>query len=148
MPLPYYLCQSRADWIDEKKKLAIQQLRDFLASPEITNRLEVYGLEPARSEQAPILSSRALEFLLSSWNAVKNPLSLSLVVDLSASMDGQALRAVQASLRNLIEELEGSQQVSLVQFAHKAERVSALSAEHAKILRAIDTFQAKGGSAL
>ena len=156
------------EWIDYLRDA--DQQRKFMEAgfrpatdtgvPADESQFEKWGLD-ARQPKSRIepgdLQPAVLDRIISSWGAVKKPAIVTLVVDISGSMEGEPLEQVKHGLNRLLDALEGSanqgsqNQVGLVTFSDTVETEiapSPLQESKYDIASAILEMKAGGSTAL
>ena len=149
-----------------EESAAALAFRDFLLSQEAQESALEVGFRPADTsislahsviradlgvdpfQPQPVLevpSAETLEALLDTWLAVRKRVNIILVVDVSGSMEGEKLVAVQDGLKLFLDELADDDTVGILTFNDQIETLTPLSPlgpKRAQVEREIDFLQA------
>ena len=163
----YTLCRSDADWVSQSRREATQLFQRFMTSEGAQASLPRHGFRPSISKQAdrnmlgprvgvnlalpsdslPAAHGSVLTEILSHWERLLRPVSITIVIDTSASMEGDTLTAVKDALRDFLARVPPHITMSLVAFASEPRLVVPFTSDRAQPIAALDTLTAQGGSA-
>lgn len=152
---------------------AAEALRAFLMSePQQRLAMERFGYRPAAATVplgAPIDAAHGLDpkepqnllpnppvgvtrQILASFEAVKRPVSITFVLDVSGSMRGEALKQAKVGARTFFESIPPADRARVLFFSNRmswaSESFEALSAARTKLAQAVEEAIANGGTAL
>jgi len=163
----YSLCRSEADWVTPDRRVGLKLFSDYLIDPYSQQLVKKSAFRPIRDTVVsdpltlqygvrPDLPKRFLPppageltaELFKRWPELQKPAALILVVDLSGSMEGEALARTKQAAIALIEGLSDQDKAALIVFSTQAKILFPLTADRASIIQAIGALQAGGGSAL
>lgn len=138
----------RGEWVDPQEQAAAHLLRDFLLSrPAQEQALALgfrpaetsiplagsmidpaYGVDPFRPHTVlEVPSARTTAVLLETWQGVRKRVNVFLVVDISGSMEGEKLAAVQDGLKLFLANLADDDSVGVLTFNDEITLLSPLS---------------------
>ena len=161
-----------APWVSAEEKAAAEKFIDYLRSPQVQKIATDLGLRPGIpgiplgakfspefgvNPQAKYDSLRPpqpeiVEVMLKSWQEVaKKPSLVVIVVDSSASMEGEKLPAVQRTLQTYINSLGPKEQIALIDFDKEIRPpvlVNGTSEGRDKGMQFIGSLEAGGGTRL
>jgi Mg-chelatase subunit ChlD len=168
-----------AEWVAPDQVESANEWIDFLRSDDQQRSFLDAGFRPASGTDVQVdpaqmstwglqadrptaidpgeLDEQVLDQIIGSWGAVKKPSIVTLVVDLSGSMEGEKLDNVQHGLRRLLKAMTGpdsaspDSQLGLVTFTEQVRPVvppRPLDEAKFKVSGAIDEMAAKGKTAL
>lgn len=163
----YHLCTSAADWVTPAHRAGLKILYNFMASETAQKAAGELGFRPvivkpspkkpapagARLAEAappalPHVSGEVVAGLLDLWPSLRRQAALILVMDGSGSMEGDALEAGKEQFRKLLAQTSENDLKALISFASNVQVVGNISHDTARIIGALDTVQALGGSAI
>ncbi|MBN1484441.1 MAG: VWA domain-containing protein [Chloroflexia bacterium] len=138
----------RGDWISAQETAAALALRDFMLSRESQEKALEVGFRPANTtiplensiiradmgvdpfQPQTVLevpSAETTEALLETWLEVRKRVNLLLVVDISGSMEGEKLVAVQDGLKLFLEQMTDDDHVGILTFNDRVETLTPLT---------------------
>ena len=161
----YHLCSSAADWVTAAHQAALKVFYNFITGPLAQKAAQELGFratllktsEPPAAESTPGInalstlppvSGQVVAGLLEMWPAIRRRAALILALDASGSMEGDALEAGKEQFRKLIAQSTAADLKSLQVFASNVHLLSAFTNDPARLISALDTVQAVGGSAV
>lgn len=127
----------RGAWVDAQEQAAALLLRDFLLSRPAQEQALAAGFRPAETSISltgsiidpsqgvdpfqprtvlEVPSARTTAALLETWQSVRKRVNVLLVVDISGSMEGQKLAAVQDGLKLFLDNLADDDSVGMLTF--------------------------------
>jgi uncharacterized protein YegL len=163
----YTMCGSEADWVAPDRQEATAIWRRFLTSDQAQAALPQEGFRPSISKRAdpqllgpkvginlalPTGSAYAqqgevITEILSNWEGLLRPVSLTIVIDTSSSMEGDTLTAVKDALRDFLARVPPHVSMSLVSFSNEPRMVTPFTSDRAQPISALDPLTAQGGGA-
>ncbi len=125
------------------------------AYPEVSLRVALPGeLVPQRAEDPqPEFAVRENSVAIAgvravSEAAIRDPIEVVLVIDVSGSMRGQPLADAQAAARRFIESMGDRDRIALVTFASEPEVLSGFTTDRAALMSTVNSLEARGETAL
>ncbi len=167
---PYVIL--RGDWVSPEEQSAALAFRQFLLSAEPQQEALEAGFRPAdtsiplaNSLIGPALgvdpfqpqtvlevpSADTLEALLETWLGVRKRVNLLLVVDISGSMEGEKLAAVQDGLKLFLDQLADDDRAGILVFSDQVATLSPLTElgpKRGPVEAAIDALRANNKTVL
>jgi len=161
-----------ASWVSPEEKEGAGKVLDFMLTPELQTFASELGLRPAiagvsienkfnaqfgvnsnpqyESYRPP--KPEVVEAMLKNWqNYAKKPSQVAVVVDVSGSMAGQKITAVQNTLLNYINNLGVKEEIILITFSDRINEpviIKGTPEGKNKGIQYISSLQAKGGTKL
>jgi len=164
----YVLCMSDADWVSPAHRAAYRAWAEFLQSQQAQFDVKRAGFRPSVVQFADVepLTSKfgintllpdksflpvpgeVTSFLFDSWPQLRRPAAVTLLLDTSGSMEGEALAAGKTNFRNLLPGLRPGDLTALVTFSAEPKVQSELTSDINAVVDKLNTVQSMGGSAL
>jgi Mg-chelatase subunit ChlD len=163
----YSLCRSDADWVTSAKQTAIKKFAEFFNATSQSALKEQYGFDLPKSLQpysadtvgevkapaipVPVLpntSDTLLGDIVELWRKAKRPLAITVVLDLSGSMQERGLAIAQGVIESVIEPISSKDLVALLTFSSEVELASSFKDTRKAFKKALRSLTASGGSAL
>ncbi len=146
-------------WNSDREQEALETFGDYVSSPEAQDLAEEQGFveTPYLAAEAypPIPNGEVLTAAQTYWKGQKDAgrtVYMMIVIDVSGSMEGQPLRAVQEGLRIASKEINSGNHVGLIAFNTAPTALVPLAPfdtlQHQRLLAAIDSLRADGGTAM
>ncbi|NEP49895.1 MAG: VWA domain-containing protein [Moorea sp. SIO3C2] len=159
-------------WVSDKEKAAGEKIIEFLRQPETQKIAVDLGLRPGipgvplGSKFSPEFGVKAnpqydsyrppkpevVEAMLQSWQSyAKKPSQVALVVDVSGSMRGEKLSAVQNTLLNYVQNLGSREKIAIIPFSNEIKQpfmVEGTPQGKAEGIKFIGSLKAGGGTRL
>ncbi len=153
----YLLCVSQGDWVTTARRIALENFSKFLLEKEVRQLASELGFQLSDSNlvssvpQIPVKkivapSKEVVGSLIEKWNEIRRPSAVLLVLDLSASMEGEALYSVQAAYRDFLAAGDQKDKVALISFATNPKIESDFSSNRVELINKLNGLQAIGGS--
>ncbi|MGK7928909.1 MAG: extracellular solute-binding protein [Spirulina sp.] len=161
-----------APWVSEPEKAAAEKIIEFLRQSETQKIAAELGLRPGVPgvalggkfspqfgvEANPQYDSyrppkpEVVEAMLQSWQSyAKKPSQVALVVDVSGSMRGQKISAVQNTLLNYVQNLGDREKIAIIPFSSEIDEpfiVAGTQAGKSEGIKFIGSLEAGGGTRL
>ncbi|MBL1208743.1 extracellular solute-binding protein [Geminocystis sp. GBBB08] len=161
-----------ASWVSEEEKEGAQKVLDFMLTPELQTLASELGLRPGISgiplgnkfnaqfgvnPNATYESYRppkpeVVETMLKNWqDYAKKPSQVAVVVDISGSMRGQKMSAVQNTLLHYVQNLGVKEEIVLITFSDEINppvMIKGTPEGKNKGIQYISSLQARGGTKL
>lgn len=164
----YTLCQSAADWLSPAHKAAAETFAKFLSEEPMQLLALKQGFRPAVlqfEDLSPIsqesganasypriplqkVSPQFTASALRNWGRVRRPAAAALVLDTSGSMEGLPSTYANQELRKLMAMISPNDRMSLTNFSSHPNSVLGFTHSSKQLIEALDTLQARGGSAI
>lgn len=163
----YTLCRSAADWMTPEHLEGTAIFTQFMSSEQAQAALPAQGFRPSilRKASPDLLgpsvgvnlslpkmsvasqSGTVVREILSRWESLLRPVAITIVIDTSSSMEGDALTGVRDALREFCARIPPHVMVALVAFANEPKLIVPFTADRAQPIAALDSLSAQGGSA-
>ncbi|BAQ66246.1 extracellular solute-binding protein [Geminocystis sp. NIES-3709] len=161
-----------APWVSEEEKEGAQKVLDFMLTPELQTLASELGLRPGipgiplsnkfnaqfgvnpnpnyESYRPP--KPEVVEAMLKNWqDYAKKPSQVAIVVDISGSMRGQKMSAVQNTLLNYVQNLGVKEEIVLITFSDEINPpiiIKGTPEGKNNGIKYISSLQARGGTKL
>ena len=143
---PYVIL--RGEWVSPEQQSAALAFREFLLSSEAQRRALAAGFRPADTSIAltdsiigpaagvdpfqpqtvlEVPSAETIDALLETWLGVRKRVNILLVVDISGSMEGEKLAAVQDGLNLFLEQLADDDRAGILVFNDQVSTLTPLT---------------------
>ncbi len=142
---PYVILN--ASWVTAEQKEAAQLFLDFLLDTPQQEKAIEYGFRPADPSIAldspldaqhgvdpnqpqtvlPVPSADVIEEILTLWQETKKPVDLTVVMDISGSMEGEKIAAARSSLMEFVGLLDDRDRIEIILFSSDIITMSELS---------------------
>lgn len=162
----------KASWVSSEEKEGAQKVLDFMLTPELQTLAGELGLRPGvpgialsnkfspqfgvnpkpnyESYRPP--QPEVVEAMLKSWqDYAKKPSQVAIVVDISGSMRGQKMSAVQNTLLHYVQNLGAKEEIALITFSDEINPpviIKGTAEGKNQGIQYISSLQAKGGTKL
>jgi len=151
----YPLCLLDAPWVSSSDQAAARFVHSYFLRPEIERLVRQQGYAgpsdaPTVQDEAAENFNQSIAFLLDHWSDIRRPIALSVVVDVSSSMEGAKLEAVKRQVELFFSTSDrGGERgpTSLVSFSTKADVVVDFSTDASELRNGIQRLKSSGGSA-
>lgn len=161
-----------ASWVSPEEKEGAQKVLEFMQTPELQSLASELGLRPGVSgiplsnkfngqfgvnpnpnyESYRPPTPEVVEAILKNWqNYAKKPSQVAIVVDISGSMRGEKMTAVQNTLFNYVNNLGLKEEIILITFSDEINQpviIKGTPEGKNKAIKYISSLQAKGGTKL
>lgn len=147
------------EWNSDREQEALELFGDYVSSSEAQALAEEQGFIEtpylAEGNSPPIPDGEVLTAAQTYWKGQKDAgrtVYMMIVIDVSGSMEGLPLQAVQEGLRIASQEINPGNQVGLIAFNANPTALVPLAPfdtlQHQRLLAAIDSLRADGGTAM